>query len=154
MPLFVLRPSRLRYDTTVHNYAMTPTMTWRLSEATSCNPLARSTTDYCMPLWRLQRTISLRYTLHGWQRMYGKKQKAAVPFTCGVVLMLYPYFVTNTIMLVVVGVALAAIPYFVKIWISNPHLLPVKIYQNLSLFTAIKQTLIITMSFIGFYQNA
>jgi hypothetical protein len=47
--------------------------------------------------------------------MYGKKQKAAVPFACGVALMLYPYFVTNTIMLVVVGVTLAAIPYFVKL---------------------------------------
>ncbi len=46
--------------------------------------------------------------------MYGKKQKASVPFACGVALMLYPYFVTNTIILVVVGVALAAIPYFVK----------------------------------------
>jgi type II secretory pathway component PulF len=47
--------------------------------------------------------------------MYGKKQKAAVPFACGVALMLYPYFVTNTIMLVVVGVTLAVIPYFVKL---------------------------------------
>ena len=27
LPLFVLRPSRLRYDTTVHNYTMTPTLT-------------------------------------------------------------------------------------------------------------------------------
>lgn len=47
--------------------------------------------------------------------MYGKKQKASVPFVCGVALMLYPYFVTNTIMLVLVGLVLAAIPYFVKI---------------------------------------
>jgi predicted membrane protein len=47
--------------------------------------------------------------------MYGKKQKASVPFACGVALMLYPYFVTNTILLVLVGVVLIAIPYFVKI---------------------------------------
>ena len=47
--------------------------------------------------------------------IYGKKQKATAPFACGMALMLYPYFVTNTIMLVLVGLVLAAIPYFVKI---------------------------------------
>ena len=47
--------------------------------------------------------------------MYGKKQKAVIPFVCGVALMGYPYFVTNTIALVLVGLTLAAIPYFVKI---------------------------------------
>lgn len=47
--------------------------------------------------------------------IYGKKQKATVPLICGLALMLYPYLVTNTIMLVLVGLVLAAIPYFVKI---------------------------------------
>lgn len=47
--------------------------------------------------------------------IYGKKQKASVPFMCGVALMVYPYFVSNTIMLVLVGLMLVVIPYFVKI---------------------------------------
>lgn len=47
--------------------------------------------------------------------IYGKKQRAVVPFVCGVALMLYPYFVTNTFLLVLVGLALAVIPYFVRI---------------------------------------
>ena len=47
--------------------------------------------------------------------LYGKKQKAVVPLVCGLALMVYPYFVTNTVFLVVIGVVLMAIPYFVKI---------------------------------------
>jgi len=33
---------------------------------------------------------------------------------CGVALMLYPYFVSSTIVLVVIGVTLMAIPYFFR----------------------------------------
>jgi len=47
--------------------------------------------------------------------LYGKKQKAVVPLVCGLALMVYPYFVTNSVLLVVIGVVLMAIPYFVKI---------------------------------------
>jgi hypothetical protein len=47
--------------------------------------------------------------------MYGKKQKAVVPLVCGLVLMVFPYFISNTVLLVIVGVALMAIPYFVRI---------------------------------------
>ena len=46
---------------------------------------------------------------------YGRNQKAVVPLVCGVALMIFPYFVSNTLMLVGVGVALIAIPYFVRI---------------------------------------
>jgi hypothetical protein len=46
--------------------------------------------------------------------MYGRRQKAAVPLVCGVALMMFPYFVSNTVLLVVLGVALIAIPYFVR----------------------------------------
>ena len=46
--------------------------------------------------------------------MYGKKQKAIVPLLCGVALMVYPYFVANTMLLVLVGLALVVIPYFVR----------------------------------------
>jgi hypothetical protein len=47
--------------------------------------------------------------------LYGKKQKAIVPLVCGIALMIYPYFITNTILLVLVGIALAAVPYFVRL---------------------------------------
>ena len=46
--------------------------------------------------------------------MYGKKQQAVVPLVSGLVLMIFPYFVSNTIMLVVVGVALIAAPWFLE----------------------------------------
>ena len=46
--------------------------------------------------------------------VYGKKEQAVVPLVCGVVLMALPYFISNTILLVVVGAALAAVPYFVR----------------------------------------
>ena len=47
--------------------------------------------------------------------VYGKKQKAVVPLVCGIALMVFPYFVTNTILLVSIGGALMALPYFLKI---------------------------------------
>lgn len=47
--------------------------------------------------------------------LYGTKQKAAVPFLCGLVLMIYPYFVSDSVVLVTVGCALVAIPYFVRV---------------------------------------
>jgi hypothetical protein len=37
-----------------------------------------------------------------------------VPLVCGAALMIFPYFVSNTILLVILGVALMAIPYFVR----------------------------------------
>jgi predicted membrane protein len=47
--------------------------------------------------------------------VYGKKQRAVVPLVCGLVLMIFPYFVSNTLLLVVIGIVLMAIPYFVRI---------------------------------------
>jgi hypothetical protein len=47
--------------------------------------------------------------------MYGRRQKAVVPLVCGLVLMIFPYFVSNTIFLVAIGVVLIATPYFVRI---------------------------------------
>jgi hypothetical protein len=47
--------------------------------------------------------------------LYGKNQRAAVPFACGVLLMIVPYFISNTYVLVAVGVLLCAIPYFVRL---------------------------------------
>jgi hypothetical protein len=47
--------------------------------------------------------------------IYGKRQKAIVPMVCGMILMIYPYFISSTGLLVSVGAALIAIPYFVRI---------------------------------------
>jgi hypothetical protein len=47
--------------------------------------------------------------------IYGKKQRAVVPLVCGIVLILFPYFVSNAILLVGIGVLLVAIPYFLRL---------------------------------------
>jgi hypothetical protein len=47
--------------------------------------------------------------------IYGKKQRAVVPLICGIALILFPYFVSNVILLVGIGVLLAAIPYFLRL---------------------------------------
>ena len=47
--------------------------------------------------------------------VYGKKQRAVVPLLCGLALMIFPYFVFNTIALMAIGVALIATPYFIRI---------------------------------------
>jgi hypothetical protein len=47
--------------------------------------------------------------------IYGKKQKAVVPLVCGLALIVFPYFVSNVLLLVVVGVLLTAIPYFLRL---------------------------------------
>jgi hypothetical protein len=47
--------------------------------------------------------------------MYGKKQSNPVARYSGVALMIYPYFISNTIVLVVVGVVLLLLPKLVKL---------------------------------------
>jgi hypothetical protein len=47
--------------------------------------------------------------------MYGRKQRAVVPLLCGLALMVFPYFVSNNILLVIIGVALMAVPYFLRL---------------------------------------
>ena len=47
--------------------------------------------------------------------IYGKKQRAVVPLVCGLGLMVFPYFVPNTILLVGIGALLTAIPYFLRL---------------------------------------
>jgi hypothetical protein len=46
--------------------------------------------------------------------LYGKKQNNYIVLLCGVVLMIYPYFVTNSYILVLIGVIIMAVPYFWK----------------------------------------
>lgn len=47
--------------------------------------------------------------------VYGRRQKAVVPLLAGLALMIFPYFIANTIALVTLGVVLIAIPYFVRL---------------------------------------
>ncbi len=47
--------------------------------------------------------------------VYGKKQKAVVPLLSGTGLMVCPYLISNLYILVLSGVILVALPYFVKI---------------------------------------
>jgi hypothetical protein len=47
--------------------------------------------------------------------VYGKRQKALIPLVCGLALMVYPYFVTSLLVLVVIGVLLIILPWYVRI---------------------------------------
>jgi len=46
--------------------------------------------------------------------IYGKKQKRGVPFASGIGLMVFPYFVSNSYLTVIIGAALIALPYFLR----------------------------------------
>ena len=46
--------------------------------------------------------------------VYGRKQRAIVPVVCGLALMVFPYFVSGAVWLVLIGVGLIAVPYFVR----------------------------------------
>ena len=47
--------------------------------------------------------------------IYGKKQRAVVPLLCGTALIVFPYFVSNAMLLVGIGILLIAIPYFLRL---------------------------------------
>lgn len=47
--------------------------------------------------------------------MYGRRRRAVVPFLCGLALMAFPYFVENTLALLLVGSGLAVLPCFVRL---------------------------------------
>ena len=47
--------------------------------------------------------------------LYGKRQAMAVPLVCGLALMVYPYFMPNAMVLVLMGLVLVAIPYFFRL---------------------------------------
>ncbi len=46
---------------------------------------------------------------------YGKKQKAIIPLFTGITLFVFPYFISNVYILVLVGIILVLLPYFVRI---------------------------------------
>jgi hypothetical protein len=45
---------------------------------------------------------------------YGRRQKRTMPFVCGLLLMVFPYFIANLWLLVGIGSALAMAPYFIR----------------------------------------
>jgi hypothetical protein len=47
--------------------------------------------------------------------VYGRRQRALVPLFTGITLFVFPYFVPNTTVLVLVGAALVALPYFARL---------------------------------------
>ena len=47
--------------------------------------------------------------------LYGRKQKAVVPLITGIALCVVPYFIANVYALIMVGVILMAVPFFIRI---------------------------------------
>jgi len=46
--------------------------------------------------------------------VYGRRQRAVAPFVAGLALMGFPYFVSDTLMLVIIGIALILGGLFVR----------------------------------------
>ncbi len=46
--------------------------------------------------------------------VYGRRQRTVAPFVCGLALMGFPYFVSDTLMLVIIGIALILGGLFVR----------------------------------------
>ncbi len=46
--------------------------------------------------------------------MYGKKQRNAIALVAGVALCGFPYFISNILLMILVGAILMAIPFFIK----------------------------------------
>jgi hypothetical protein len=46
--------------------------------------------------------------------IYGKRQRMGVSLACGIALMVFPYFVPGVIWLVLVGITLMLLPWFVR----------------------------------------
>lgn len=47
--------------------------------------------------------------------IYGKKQQQIVPLVCGIVLIIYPYFIANAVLLTIIGLALCIAPKFIRV---------------------------------------
>ena len=47
--------------------------------------------------------------------LYGKKQKKVVPLACGVLLIVFPYAVTDVLALVGIGAVLMVVPFVVRL---------------------------------------
>jgi hypothetical protein len=47
--------------------------------------------------------------------IYGRKQQSVVPLVVGIALFVVPYFVSNLYLLVLAGILLVALPYFLRL---------------------------------------
>ena len=47
--------------------------------------------------------------------IYGRKQKSAIPFVTGIGLFIVPYIIDNSYLLVTAGLALIALPYYIRL---------------------------------------
>jgi len=47
--------------------------------------------------------------------VYGRKQRSPVPLVCGLILMVFPYFVSNIPLLVAIGAVVLGACYFIRI---------------------------------------
>ena len=47
--------------------------------------------------------------------IYGRKQASVVPLVCGLLLMVVPYFISNTLLLFALGAVLVVLPYFIRV---------------------------------------
>lgn len=47
--------------------------------------------------------------------LYGKKQKVVVPLVCGIILMIFPYFIDNTTLIIMIGILFSILPYFIRL---------------------------------------
>lgn len=46
--------------------------------------------------------------------IYGKKQHQIVAMISGIALCFYSYFITNAVLIILVGIVLMALPFFIK----------------------------------------
>ncbi|AXY57461.1 amino acid transport protein [Acinetobacter chinensis] len=46
--------------------------------------------------------------------IYGRKQKMSMPFVCGLSLMIFPYFIENTLIMGLTGCLLSIIPWLLR----------------------------------------
>jgi hypothetical protein len=76
----------------------------------SCGTVLYTVAMTAVLLWGLLfGSIGLGYFI------YGKKQRVVVPLVCGLALMVFPYCLTNVMLLVGIGACLIAIPYFLRL---------------------------------------
>lgn len=47
--------------------------------------------------------------------VYARRQRAPVPLLCGLGLVVFPYFVSNAWVMVLVGAALVALPWMIRL---------------------------------------
>lgn len=46
--------------------------------------------------------------------LYGKKQRKTVPLICGMMLMIFPYFIDRPLLLGFIGLGISLVPYFLR----------------------------------------